>query len=181
MGGYGPAGYCGNAVWPLAGLLGGEVLNATPRPWHLAQGYPFILGPNDETVGQPDDRPLLIAAVNACARLGFEDPAELEAAVRELVGAVRLAWDGPHIAEFTESGWSLAHPLRCRPNLQDCQVHRMMMKLADHYKERRGRYEVIEEGDGLRVMAAKWVGEDPAVAIGAALAPFAHMEVPDED
>jgi hypothetical protein len=40
-------------------------------------------------------------------------------------GWVRADPAEPHLIEFRADGWTIQHPLRCRPNLFACQVNRM--------------------------------------------------------
>ena len=38
-----------------------------------------------------------------------------------------------HIVEFRVDGWSIQHPLPCRPNLQDCLLHIQISQRIDEY------------------------------------------------
>jgi hypothetical protein len=68
------------------------------RYWSIFEGgscvatipYPDVPGASLEAMRRGK---LILAAVNACARLGFEDPAELEEQVRELVKAAAAILD----------------------------------------------------------------------------------------
>lgn len=104
--------------------------------------------------------------------------AALRADNEALVRAARGAWDHPHIVEFTATGWSVQHPLCCRPNLQECVVHKVLSKQAHHHSRKRGRYEVGAPG-GVLIVGKRWKGQDPALAIGGALA-LLDKEAPRE-
>lgn len=59
--------------------------------------------------------------------------------------------DTRHVVEFRDSGWSMQHPLACRPNLLDCEIHSVVshdMDKATGPPAPLGRYYVrIEEGE----------------------------------
>lgn len=38
---------------------------------------------------------------------------------------LRLDPDEPHLIEFRPDGWTIQHPVRCRPNLFACEVNRV--------------------------------------------------------
>jgi len=90
------------------------------RYWSIFEGgscvatipYPDVPGASLEAMRRGK---LILAAVNACARLGFEDPAEMEAKVGALVEAAREEQDGCH----------------CRPSLAGyCSKCRLRAALA---------------------------------------------------
>lgn len=67
---------------------------------------------------------------NKCKR----DMAE---ALDELFRPLTAFLDPDHTVNLLGNGWTLAHPFSCRPNLHDCEVHRIISdEVAEH--ERRG-------------------------------------------
>lgn len=48
----------------------------------------------------------------------------LLAGVAQVVHQPAEPVDEPHLIEFREDGWTIQHPLRCRPRLFDCPVNR---------------------------------------------------------
>lgn len=73
--------------------------------------------------------------------------------VNEIVSFARevLSSEGKesdHIAEFRDEGWSLQHPPECRPNLIDCEVHRLVEQFATERGPLVGRFKVeLASGD----------------------------------
>ncbi len=56
-----------------------------------------------------------------------------------------------HVAEFREDGWTLKHPLACRPNLFDCALSRAA-EFLDGPPAALGRYPVELDQTGLLVV-----------------------------
>jgi hypothetical protein len=46
-------------------------------------------------------------------------------------GWVRMDPDEPHLIEFRPDGWTIQHPVRCRPNLFACPVNRVAGEQVD--------------------------------------------------
>jgi len=71
------------------------------------------------------------------------DRAEMQAEIerlRAVVDAAEGVKDG-HIIEFRDDGWTIQHPLSCRPNLFDCEVNRAAERDVDGVPpEGTGRY-----------------------------------------
>ena len=45
-----------------------------------------------------------------------------------------------HVIEFRENGWTIKHPLICRPNLFDCEVNRAAERDIDGPPQQLGRF-----------------------------------------
>jgi hypothetical protein len=71
------------------------------------------------------------------------DWSDVEGAMAYLRGLVD---EDSHVAEFTDEGWSIQHPLPCRPDLQGCEVHKAVAEEAEFIGgspvEELGRYVV---------------------------------------
>jgi hypothetical protein len=91
-------------------------------------------------------------------RLGL-DPAMIRpyaaaAAVMDTLKAdswVRLDPNEPHLIEFRAGGWTIQHPLRCRPNLFACAVNRVGEQLPGPPQRGIGVYE-CDLQDGVLVV-----------------------------
>lgn len=59
-------------------------------------------------------------------------------ASEQRVAALGEAWNDKHVLHVTKDGWSLRHPVRCRPNLLGCSVHQCATAQAE---------EVMAEGE----------------------------------
>lgn len=49
--------------------------------------------------------------------------------------------DEGHVIEFREDGWTISHPLSCRPKLFDCLVNRVAEKELSKRPDVLGRFE----------------------------------------
>ena len=92
---------------------------------------------------------------------------QAEARVQGLEEAARGLLNAPHVLDIREDGWGVQHPLRCRPALTQCVVHREMDVLCANGPPRPiGLYLVSDEG----YIQDEYAGVDPALALIAALA-----------
>lgn len=70
-------------------------------------------------------------------------------------GWIRIDPDEPHVIEFRADGWTIQHPLRCRPDLFGCEVNRVGESLpgpAGPPPDGLGRYECwLADGVGLAI------------------------------
>jgi hypothetical protein len=88
------------------------------------------------------------APITASELLEMERRAKVEISkdqsehVLRLVAEVRrLQGPGEHIIDFRSGGWTIQHPLSCRPNLFACKVNRAAeSQIANAPKLRLGRY-----------------------------------------
>lgn len=71
------------------------------------------------TPGDATHNPQALAALAIADRL-LAEVVRLRAAIEG-----RPAGDASHLVEFREDGWTLQHPLACRPNLFACPVNRV--------------------------------------------------------
>lgn len=60
----------------------------------------------------------------------LSDRAELVAEIDRLRAALKAGQVG-HIIEFRDNGWTIQHPLSCRPNLFECEVNRAAERDVD--------------------------------------------------
>lgn len=68
--------------------------------------------------------------------------AERDATITELRAQLtKYEQDDRHIIEFREDGWTLMHPLACRPNLFDCPVNRIAGRQLSEPPDLLGRFE----------------------------------------
>lgn len=51
-----------------------------------------------------------------------------------------------HVIEFRDDGWTIKHPLACRPALFECRINRLAEQGLG-YTERRGQYELTVNED----------------------------------
>lgn len=59
-----------------------------------------------------------------------------------------------HIVKFDDDGWTLKHPVRCRPNLFECVYNHLgYQDLYDANDD--GEYPVHQDGNGHPVLGAK--------------------------
>lgn len=71
------------------------------------------------------------------------DAARLEALIEQLAAVNELKLrDTRHILDLRADGWTLQHPLTCRPNLHDCAVNRLASEQLSVPPAPPGRYEV---------------------------------------
>lgn len=69
------------------------------------------------------------------------------------VGWVRMDPNEPHLIEFREDGWTIQHPVRCRPNLFACRVNRVSAEQVDGPPASGlGVYECDVDDDGTLVL-----------------------------
>jgi hypothetical protein len=69
---------------------------------------------------------------------------------------VRVDPEEPHLVEFRESGWTIQHPPRCRPNLFNCQVNRVAERtIAGSPAGGTGIYECRVRDDGVLVIGER--------------------------
>lgn len=54
-----------------------------------------------------------------------------------------------HVIKFNERGWTIKHPLACRPNLFECPVHAAAEQQIAQPPEVLGRYTISLADDGL--------------------------------
>ena len=80
---------------------------------------------------------------------------ELEAENRALKDELASYRRGErHVIELRDDGWTIQHPLSCRPNLFDCIVNFAAMKVDDLYHRPSGRYYCTVDNDKLVVEEA---------------------------
>jgi hypothetical protein len=56
-------------------------------------------------------------------------------------GYRRVPTDEGHVIEFREDGWTISHPLACRPKLFECQVNRVAERDLTQRPDALGRFE----------------------------------------
>lgn len=83
-------------------------------------------------------------------------------ATEAVIAELRLA-DTRHILDLRADGWTLQHPLTCRPNLHDCAVNRLASEQLIAPPAPPGRYEVKASDLGDRLLILDRV-DDEAVA-----------------
>lgn len=140
-----------------------RVTAATRGPWHAEyfgkRGYPQRIGTDDATVvAETFDGgggPAANAEFIAHAR---QDIPALLAEVQRLRDAL-AAYVGPdrHVIEFRADGWTIQHPLACRPNLFDCPVNRVAERELteppiSHGRQVLGRFECDVNGGADRLL-----------------------------
>jgi hypothetical protein len=75
----------------------------------------------------------------------------------EDIGAERTG----HVIEFREDGWTILHPLGCRPKLFDCQVNRVAERELTKRPDVLGRFECELNDIGDRLLIGDRVESDP--------------------
>lgn len=66
------------------------------------------------------------------------------------IGRLRilLSESPEHVIEFTDEGWTIMHPVACRPDLFACPVNRAAGDMVRSPVPRNGRYACALDGDG---------------------------------
>ena len=75
------------------------------------------------------------------------------------LGAIQAALGAPHVIDLRADGWTLMHPLSCRPYLFDCEVN---LAADDQLREPpgdQGRFEVAFDGDGTLLLGRPVAGD----------------------
>ncbi len=77
-------------------------------------------------------------------------PQDVKDEMGDAIARVRRVLTEPHVVEFREDGWSVAHPATCRRELLDCAVHRMLVQdtRSGMPVEHPGRYVVTLGSEG---------------------------------
>ncbi|MEU8264936.1 DUF6085 family protein [Micromonospora sp. NPDC048999] len=96
-----------------------------------------------EVLGWPDDRE------NAAARPGPKDnylpgdylPGVFWELAADVIRAADAASSEPHVIEIRADGWTIQHPLSCRPRLFECPVNRAAEATLDGPPAPVGHYE----------------------------------------
>lgn len=73
----------------------------------------------------------------------------------------RVPTDQGHVIEFREDGWTISHPLSCRPKLFDCPVNRVAERELTEPPDALGRFECELNDIGDRLLIGDRV-EGPA-------------------
>lgn len=134
---------------------------ATPGPWTWADDgliWPNRLG---DPVGganeladaefiahAPADIAALLADL-AAARAKIAEQAAIIAALRAELATYKQ--DDRHIVEFRDDGWTIQHPLACRPNLFDCEINRVASAQLTKRPAELGRFYCDVEAGRLRI------------------------------
>lgn len=130
------------------------------RPWATPCGlhdYGELMAACDCPQGDP--RPIVARLVTEVKLLR----AEVER-LRQEVGRLRATLgedplpQGSHVIELRVAGWTLMHPLACRPNLFDCPVSRVAEGGLPATAPLIGRYECALDEAGALVIG-DWVGK----------------------
>ncbi len=73
--------------------------------------------------------------------------------------AVDRALAAPHVIELHGDGWTIMHPLSCRPNLFDCPINRTAEDQITEPLGGVGRFEVTLDGDGTLLIGRPVTGD----------------------
>lgn len=103
-----------------------------------------------EVMGWPDDR-----TDPDCAPVGF-----YWQLAEEIIRAADSASSESHIIAFRPGGWTLQHPLSCRPNLFACPVNQVAEASLDGPVCPPGRYECSVNDIGDRLLIGDRVDQD---------------------
>jgi hypothetical protein len=136
----------GDATWQLAGGALVYELAQVEKRW----------GPT-RLVGESSAELAEVAAV------GGRLAEELEAARGEIARLTALVGDdnGQHVIEFRADGWTIMHPLACRPDLFACPVNRVAGVGLTEPPAALGRYEVSLNDAGDQLLIGDRVGPPP--------------------
>lgn len=103
-----------------------------------------ILIPDDGTLDASDYRCAPDTEVRHVSRKLFDDIVKFiehpETGVRLGRPERSSVKDDQHIIEFRLDGWTIQHPLSCRPNLFDCPVNRVAARDFVQVPESTGRF-----------------------------------------
>lgn len=80
----------------------------------------------------------------------YENPNPLRAAEADKVARAQalLAQAERHVVDLRDDGWTIKHPLSCRPNLFDCDVNTAAERDLDEPPAELGRFVCGLDGDG---------------------------------
>jgi hypothetical protein len=137
-------------------------VEATPRgPWHVEyfgdEGYPQRVS---------NQQAILIASTHEGGPAGLRPIPEFLAHARQDIPALlaeveRLRAElgetehNHHIVDFRENGWTVQHPLSCRPNLFDCKVNKAAERDLTEPPAELGRFVCELDGDGQFAIGAR--------------------------
>lgn len=95
--------------------------------------------------------------------------------VEAVVAAGLQAMNGQHVVKVGETGWSLRHPIGCRPDLLGCAVH-LAAETYPHWEfEQEVGFYLVAQLDGVIAFESERLQDEPVdevIAIRAALVPF---------
>jgi hypothetical protein len=144
-----------------------DVADSTPSSrLHPGQALTGQLGHHARTAIEAGADALTLATQT---RPGLLEPAQAEylaalvitASLPTLTRAFGDPDDGPtHIIEFTETGWTIQHPIACRPTLFTCPVNQAAQSNFTGPPPALGRYECDVNDLGDRVLIYDRVDQD---------------------
>jgi len=91
--------------------------------------------------------------------------------------AVRAELDAPHVIDLRPDGWTIRHPLSCRPHLFDCLVHEAAQGALREPPGELGRFEVEFDPDGIFLLGARVEQDRDPVDLGALVSELADARV----
>lgn len=98
-----------------------------------------------------------------CVCTCHTEPAWTPAERQTYTRALRSIHDPSHYAQFGDHGWTVQHPLRCRPNMLECPIGAMMTQQVKRPPDDGpGRYRILEpKSDLVDHLHFEWAPYDP--------------------
>ncbi|MHB8867467.1 MAG: hypothetical protein ACYC6T_08170 [Thermoleophilia bacterium] len=105
---------------------------------------------SDPWPASEEDHEIMTALVDGESRArGYEN---WVVAFHELPEGAATPIPAPHIIEFRADGWTIQHPLSCRPNLFDCLVNRVAEQDIEGPPKELGRFPCHLDENGRLVL-----------------------------